>query len=305
MTNSWPVLDTTEPVLVFGGPYGNLQATRALLEHANRLNIPPSQIICTGDLAAYCADPRATIELVLGSGIHCVMGNCDEQLANDLADCGCGFDEGSQCERLALVWFNYARRMINSSHRQELAKLPRRIDLMIGGGRFAVIHGGVDSINRFIFATTNRDVKRGELELAVCDGVIGGHCGLPFSEAIDGLLWHNPGVIGMPANDGTARVWYSVLTPSQDELLIEHHSLDYDHATAADAMVEAGLPQEYRESLSSGLWPNCDILPMRESEARGVALAPSKFAWKSGGQATGSRDRSHDESGVIWPDCLR
>ena len=48
----------TGPVLVFGGPYGNLEATRAVFAEARRRSIAPNNIVCTGDLAAYCADPR-------------------------------------------------------------------------------------------------------------------------------------------------------------------------------------------------------------------------------------------------------
>ena len=40
-------------VLLFGGPYGNLQATEALLAAASRLAIPAGNLVCTGDLVAY------------------------------------------------------------------------------------------------------------------------------------------------------------------------------------------------------------------------------------------------------------
>ena len=46
-------------------------------------------------------------------------------------------------------------------------------------------------------------VKAQDLFLGGVDGLVAGHCGLPFTQTIDGRLWHNPGVIGMPANDGT------------------------------------------------------------------------------------------------------
>ncbi|MFB3151536.1 MAG: hypothetical protein ACE10M_13345, partial [Alphaproteobacteria bacterium] len=49
---------TDGPMLIFGGPYGNLQATQALLAAAAALGIPPTRILCNGDVAAYCADPR-------------------------------------------------------------------------------------------------------------------------------------------------------------------------------------------------------------------------------------------------------
>src|SRR5262249_23706550 len=75
------LIQLTGPVLVFGGPYSNLEATEAVLEEARRRYIPHGNIVCTGDLAAYCADPQAVINLVRNSGIRLVMGNCEESLA--------------------------------------------------------------------------------------------------------------------------------------------------------------------------------------------------------------------------------
>jgi predicted phosphodiesterase len=84
-----------------------------------------------------------------------------------------------------------------------MADLPPRIDIEIGTCRLAAIHGGVDIINRFIFASSAAAMKFEEIRKAGVDGIIGGHCGVPFTQTIDGQLWHNPGAIGMPANDGT------------------------------------------------------------------------------------------------------
>jgi len=71
-----PLLRVADPVMVLGGPYSNLEATRAVLVEAARLEIPADRIICTGDVVAYGADPAATVELVRGSVRHVVMGNC-------------------------------------------------------------------------------------------------------------------------------------------------------------------------------------------------------------------------------------
>ena len=86
---------TDGPMLIFGGPYGNLQATQALLAAAAALGIPATRILCTGDVAAYCADPEATVELVRDANIALVMGNCEESLGTDAESCGCGFDKGT------------------------------------------------------------------------------------------------------------------------------------------------------------------------------------------------------------------
>ena len=82
---------TNEPVLVFGGCYSNVQATQALLAEARRLGVPPRRMICTGDVIAYGANPRETLALIREAGIATVMGNCEESLAADAGDCGCGF----------------------------------------------------------------------------------------------------------------------------------------------------------------------------------------------------------------------
>lgn len=294
-------IKTDGPALIFGGPYSNLQATRALLHEAARFGIRAEHIVCTGDLAAYCGDPAATLALVRESGITVVQGNCDEQLGVSADNCGCGFSEGSACERLSDAWYSYADRHISAADRHWLRGLPYRIDLLIGGRRLAVVHGSLSSINQFIFATTPTDVKRRELDLAGCDGIVGGHCGLPFTELIDGRLWHNPGVIGMPANDGTPRVWYSLLIPEPSGLRIEHRALAYDHRTAARTMERENLPHGYADALSSGVWPNCDVLPARERMSQGHALSPASVSWANTIENPSSSHRT--ETTLLWPDA--
>ena len=58
---------------------------------------------------------------------------------------------------------------------------------------------------------SQREVLAEELERAGADVVIAGHAGVPFIEKIGRGVWFNPGVIGMPANDGTPDVWYGLV----------------------------------------------------------------------------------------------
>lgn len=118
---------TDGPMLIFGGPYGNLQATQALLAAAAALGIPPTRILCTGDVAAYCADPEATVELVRDANIALVMGNCEESLGTDAESCGCGFDKGSSCDILAAQWYAYSVAALGPEAKEWMRRLPRRI----------------------------------------------------------------------------------------------------------------------------------------------------------------------------------
>src|SRR6266571_6261785 len=182
MSLSHPQLRFDGPALLFGGPYGNLEATRALLDAAARLAVPPARIVCTGDVVAYGADAAATVDLVRDAGIHVVMGNCEESLAACAQDCSCGYAPGSACDRLSAAWFAHADRELGAEARAWMAQLPRRIDLVIAGAHLAVVHGGIDRINRFIFASSAAAIKAEELTRAEVDGVLAGHCGLPFTQ---------------------------------------------------------------------------------------------------------------------------
>ena len=270
---------TDEPVLIFGGCYSNLQATRALLAAAERWRIPPERMICTGDVIAYGADPAATLALIRDAGIATVMGNCEESLAAEAGDCGCGFAPGSTCELLAAAWFTHASRRVSLADRHWMGALPRRITLLLAGRQLAVVHGAPSRINRFVFDSTPDAVLAEELALTGAEGVIGGHCGLPFTRRVDGKLWHNSGAIGLPANDGTPRGWYSVLTPRPEGIEIRHLPLDYDHAGAAQAMRAAGLPEGYAAAMERGIWPSFDVLPAAEQAATAASLAPMPRLW--------------------------
>lgn len=153
---------------------------------------------------------------------------------------------------------------------------PKSRHTSASGRRPAVVHGTLSEINRFVFASSAESLKAAELELAGCDGVIGGHSGLPFTEVIGGRLWHNAGVIGRPANDGTRRTWYSILTRTRagDAIEIEHCALTYGYRAAQNDMLQARLPPEYREALDTGLRPSLDVLPEAQLRFTGRALEP-------------------------------
>jgi predicted phosphodiesterase len=274
-----PVLRADGPVLVFGGPYSNRQATEALLAEAARLGIPPARMICTGDVVAYGADPAATLDLVIGSGCHVIAGNCEENLAAGLNDCGCGFAEGTACDLLSRGWYPYAAARVTPAQRGWMAALPARLVLEIGGRRLAVIHGGAAETSRFLFASAGEAVLAAELATTGCDGVLAGHCGIPFLRDVRGAPWINAGAIGMPADDGTPRAWFALLWPEALGFRAELRPLAYDHEAAAAAMRAAGLPEGYAAALGTGVWPSADVLPEAERARRGRPLAPVARRW--------------------------
>ncbi len=263
----------SDTVIIFGGPYSNFQATQAMYSEAQKMGVPASHIICTGDLVAYCGDPEATVNFLKQWGIPVAMGNCEESLAQDASDCGCGFEEGSTCSLLSSGWYAFAQQYTSMDSRHWMASLPRQIRFQFAGRRFVCVHGGFQQINQFIFQSTPEDIKQKQLIEAEADVMIGGHCGIPFGQKLESGLWLNAGVIGMPANDGTPNGWYMTLNEISHDIHISWHRLNYDTAGAQASMKEKGLDTPYAKALATGRWPSVDILPDAEKNQTGIPLS--------------------------------
>lgn len=268
----------SDRVLLFGGPYSNLQATIAMQLQAMRLGVRPQNTICNGDLIAYCADPEATVDLIRQWGIQVLMGNCEQSIGNQRLDCGCGFAPGTLCSTLSVEWYHYANARVSAANRMWMRSLPERITFSLNQTRFAVIHGGLQDISEFVFESGDATRKSRDIASLDVDCIVGGHCGLPFGNKIGQQYWLNTGVIGMPANDGTPDGWYLLLTPDQQNnhlVLAEWHRLEFDTDKAVKAMRQAKLSGDYQQALRSGLWPCMQILPAHEKNACGKALSPA------------------------------
>ncbi|MEZ5816514.1 MAG: metallophosphoesterase family protein [Hyphomicrobiaceae bacterium] len=259
------------PVMVIGGPYSNLRATLAAQAEAGRLGIPPSNVICTGDVVAYCAEPEETARAVADWGCHVIQGNCEQQLAAGAADCACNFEEGSACDMLAKGWYPFAASRISEEMRQWMGRLPETLTFTVRNLAFRVVHGGTNEVSRWVFASQTETIAE-ECGLADADVVIAGHCGLPFIARSKGRTWFNAGVVGMPANDATTDVWYGLITPDDRGVGLSTHRLAYDHHGAAAIMRRFGHANGYARTLVTGLWPSLDILPDRERAETGEKL---------------------------------
>jgi len=268
-------------VLVFGGAYGNLQATRAVFMEAERLGIAPAHVFCAGDMVAYCAEPLETALFIYNWGVQCIQGNCEEALAQSREDCGCGFDEGSACDVLSQQWFRFCQNALDEKACEWFSTLPKTVVFQFGGKNFQIVHGGLSDISAFIFKSMGDNVFRDEFKLSDADCILAGHCGLPFTKIISEKIWHNTGVVGMPANDGTARTWYSLINVEDGVISFEYRALNYDAQAAFQAMKDHNLPDAYGHALLSGLWPSLDVLPEYERLQTGVSLYERVIEWTS------------------------
>lgn len=255
-----------DPLVLFGGPYSNAQATQALIDRA-----AGRQMICTGDVVAYCGAPQRTVDLIRAAGCPVVAGNCEKQLGNDAEDCGCGFEEGSTCDLLSGDWYRFAQSQLAAKDKAWMAGLPDLISFHHNGARYAVIHGGVREVARFIWSSSDPSVYAQEVacvrdSIGSVDHIIAGHSGIPFVKDTGQGRWINAGVIGMPPHDGARSTRYAVLENGVARI----ETLNYDADGAAADMAQAGLAEGYRQGVLTGYWPSEDVLP---SDLRVLASA--------------------------------
>lgn len=257
-----------EKLLIFGGPYSNFAATKSLLKLAKQQGFSSEQIFCTGDIVAYCAEPSETLNLIIDSGIHCIMGNCEESLANQKNDCGCGFEENTQCNVLSNQWFSFSQSKINEQQRLWMSQLPNHLSFHFNSKKFVLVHGSYSQINQFVFSSTPDEIKLAELKAVQADVIVGGHCGLSFGQKIGHQYWLNSGAIGLPANDGLNKTWYLTLHKSKGKIQVEWNQLEYPWEVTKASMLKEGL-HAYAECISTGLWPSMDVLPEKEKTMQG------------------------------------
>ena len=262
--------------LVFcGGVYSNLEALQVFRKEILGREISSDAVFCTGDVTAYCADPVECLDEIAEWNIRCIAGNLELQLASGQDNCGCGFNKGSLCNSLSRQWYAYIDKNVSGAHRDWMAHLPQHISFSFGGKKFLVVHGTPTDVSGFVFASTPWAQKRKLFEQFGVDVIVCGHNGVPHIEENEGYVWCNAGVIGMPANDGTLRTWYASVQIDENALRFEHHAIEYESATTAQKMLDRGLPKEYADTILTGLWCSCDVLPDAEKQKRGIPITPT------------------------------
>jgi predicted phosphodiesterase len=253
---------------LLGGLYSNYRALGAALDDIRRRGVDATY--CLGDLGAFGPYPDRVYPLLQDAGVLCLQGNYDNSLAGGLADCQCGYTDPRD-NHFARLSYSYTFRHTADAHKAWLGTLPlyRRLDL--GDRRILLCHGSPRKINEFLWESTSPDAfLRYLLDLAEADVVCVTHTGLKWHRALgDRRHVVNVGVLGRPENDGTPRVWYTLLTIDGGEVTVEFVPVDYDHPALAADMQAERLPTEFVETILTGWWTTClEVLPHRE-RARG------------------------------------
>lgn len=259
------LLDSEKTIALCGGPYSNYASVEKFLELTKHI----AYRFCLGDMGGFGPHPDKTIDLLRSAGVICLKGNYDHSVGFGEVDCGCGYIDPRD-RHFAQLSFDYTFKKTSVRNRLWLQTLPDEIEIKWHNKTVILVHGSPDSVNEFVWESEADETKMSKwfseknAEVICCT-----HSGIPWSKSINDKTWFNVGVLGRPAHENSARVFYGTLTQDNNDLRATLVPMDYDYSQVLSDMKSENLPQEFQESLTTGLWTTCsNIMPPEELKAK-------------------------------------
>lgn len=231
-------------IAIFSDIHANLQALESVLADIEAQK--PDAIYCLGDLVGYGANPNEVTERLRREGHPAVMGNYDDGVGFERAECGCAYREEAERERgqRSLEW---TKARVTPGNKAFLRTLANEIRFEADGKRFLLVHGSPRKMNEYLFE--NRPLSSFQRLAAAsnADVIVFGHTHKPYVKDVDGVTFVNAGSVGKP-KDGDWRACYALI----DNGTATFRRVEYDVKTAAAAIRATGLPQEFAADIESG-----------------------------------------------------
>jgi len=231
--------------------HGNLQALETVLNRINQENV--DKIVCLGDVVGYNANPNECSDIIRTQGFPTICGNHDAV--------ACGMDEPWGFNPIALSAALWTREQLSADNTEWLNGLPdvRKI------GPFLAVHGSPAGRNPYMFSWEDILPHLPFVEEHGSRLCFFGHTHSPGIFSTDGvysvddngrfdlgtekLFFINPGSVGQP-RDGDPRASFGLYDTDKNQF--ELVRIMYPIKEAADAVVEAGLPNFLAERLFLG-----------------------------------------------------
>jgi putative phosphoesterase len=230
-------------IAIFSDVHGNLPALTATLAdiEAQRTD----RVYCLGDLVGYASSPNEVIDLIRQRGIPTIMGNYDDGVGFERAECGCAYRDPIDQElgQESLEWTKAHTTEANTAFLRGL--LPQ-IRFEADGKRILLVHGSPRKINEYLFEDRPHSSFQRLARASDADVIAFGHTHMPYVKPVDDVLFVNVGSVGKP-KDRDIRGCYAVLETPQVSVTLRR--VPYDVAAAAQAIRQTSLPAKFARDL--------------------------------------------------------
>lgn len=234
-------------IAVIADIHGNLPALQAVLADIERRRV--EQIFCLGDLVGYGPWPNEVIELLRASSVHCLQGNYDQSVGEELMACGCDF-ASAEAARVGEISLNWTIDATDDKNKAWLRELPALRQLQLAGQRLLLVHGSPRQNNEYLTDSYPTEQLQAFLEDAQADVLFCGHTHLPYHRQIGGKHVINAGSAGKPKH-GNPNVVYLIVELGA-QIAVTTVEVPYDYELTAKAIEQAGLPPEFASIIRTG-----------------------------------------------------
>lgn len=234
-------------IAVLSDIHANIHALEAVWDDLK--NESPDGVFCLGDLVGYGAFPNEVISFIRDHEIPTVIGNYDEGVGFDLADCGCIYRDPF-LSRLGEQSLKWSREAVYSEHKHYLQSLPIQIRNEDHRHRLLFVHGSPRKVNEYLYEDRPQATFERIAKLAGCDLLLFGHTHLPYERKVAGTWFINAGSVGKP-KDGDPRAGYILLSLKRRPK-VEFRRVMYDVKAASRSIRQAGLPEYFADVLETG-----------------------------------------------------
>lgn len=193
--------------------------------------------------------PNEVIELLQANSIPCLQGNYDEGVGEELLVCGCDFPN-EEAARIGEISLNWSIDNTCEENKAWLSQLPGTLVLELADYRLLLVHGSPRKNNEYL--TSNFPVEQlvSFLAEASSDILLCGHTHLAYHRQIGTKHVINAGSVGKP-KQGNPNAVYQLIDLG-DQVAVSTIEVPYDWPTAADAILAAGLPEEFARIIRTG-----------------------------------------------------
>lgn len=218
-------------LMIFGGPQGNLQAIEALRAVAESKELPPEQVICTGDLVGPYGNSAKTLQTIQDWGIACMKGGIEARVVPGQGGVQKPGEENAVAEPLGAPEMEF------------LGSLPEGFEMTFGGLKAAIVPGELSQVSEFLDGNP-QPVVDGKVD--DWDILLSGYEGKPAVRRHGKTHYRaNVGTIGGPSDSSEPdRAWYLEVTIEPFGIGLETQSFRYSP--------DAGKPAKPKGGATSG-----------------------------------------------------
>ena len=237
-------------ITIFGDIHGNLPALEAAWAEMDKRGL--QRRFCLGDLVGYGVQPDEVVRFIRDRDVPTLMGNYDEGVGWDSADCGCAY-RTPQAQALGERSIAWSNAHVTAENKAYLRNLPMTMSLRMGKLRVTLVHGSPRRINEYLYEDRPDSSIERLLDLVGADVIVCGHTHKPCDRTLpSGRRLINAGSVGKP-KDRDPRAGFVVLTVDGKELQTEFVRVAYDVEKAAQAIEATEMPDEFAVMLRKGV----------------------------------------------------